>query len=104
MALPGLPQGGAQRERSEVRRRRGGLERVEEGKAILPYHLRIGVAARLALRQARILAPLAGAFIPREGRHPLQPGGGHRRQLVERGPKRFGHQFEAMHHPDGCEL
>ena len=103
MALPGLPQSGDQRELPEVRRRLGGLERVEEGKAILPHHLRIGVATGLALRQARILDPLAVALIPREGRHRLQPGGGDGRQFVERSPEGFRHQFEAIHHTDGRE-
>ena len=84
-------------------RRLGGLQRIEEGKAILAHHLRIGVATGLALRQARILDPLAVALIPREGRHRLQPGGSDGRQLVEGGPEGLRHQFEAIHHTDSRE-
>src|SRR6266478_2074325 len=79
------------------------LERIEKGKAILPHHLRIGVATSLALRQARILDPLAVALIPREGRHCLQPGGSDGRQFVERSPEGLRYQFEAIHHTDSRE-
>jgi hypothetical protein len=82
VTLPSLAEGRKNRQLPQARGCLWRVQSVEELEAIFAYHLGIGVAAGLALRQARILDPLAIALIPRKGRHGLQPGGSDGRQLV----------------------
>jgi hypothetical protein len=91
VALPSLAEGSNHRQRPQVRECLRRVQSVEELEAIFASYLGIGVAAGLALRQARILDPLAVALIPRERRHRLEPGGSDGRQFVERGPEGFDH-------------
>ena len=103
MALPRLTEGGNHRQLPQALGRLRRVQHVEEVEAILAHGLRIGVAFGLPLRQPRILDPFAIPGIPGQGGQALEPGRGHGGELVERGAERFGHQFEAIHHPDSRE-
>src|SRR5262249_29210008 len=88
VALPGLTEGGNNRQLPQPLGRLWRVQYVEEVEAILAHGLRIGVALGLPLRQPRIFDPLAIPFIPGQGSQSLEPGRGYSGERVERGAER----------------